>query len=457
MTPKKLQSEFTELCRRLTYLGDPLGTEEGQEKKAVTYTLLYRTVKIQLVYRPRETVLTPPSTLYCRVYPDKNCPLYLHLPQLLPLLDVEDYRACYFPYIETAQRMEDCLKALEDILSPLVPVLEKMGANGDDRGLLERWIRSCVKEGEPEKLLRRDSDEQRMFLTMLRMEEDFHIGRYTRSTAWCCYLDGQRSRALALYGKQKELTDYERGLCRFLETPEGEAFVPISEECFAWRELRAVSSGKSDFGTLVKCALVMYLVCAAAGCLMMGVVQIISAWGTVCWFGPPWWTGLIIGGIPPIFGGIALRRKLIPLVSGKMARKKLEFEDIANASPFATRLAAVVLAVAVVAALFGGVMMAGDTIRFYDERGQYSVGTFQMEEFSQQDVVAVYHIDARHNVYGDRIQRASYVIALKDGTLVDLDGYATVKQTQRQLLPLLREWGVPLIDADSDKDLQKNM
>lgn len=449
MKPKKLQSEFIRLCRTSVRLGDPLGTEEGQEKKASTYALLYRTAKIQLVYRPRATMSFSPSTLYCRVYPDKNSPLYLHLPQLLPLLEIEDYRACYFSYIENTERMAHCLNALTEVLEPLIAVLENLGTAGGDQVLLEKWIRSTgMKDVEPEKILRRGSDEQRIFLMVLGMEENFHITRYTQTETWYCYLSGQTEKALALYGKQKELTEYEQGLCRFLNTPEGKTFVPMPEACFAQRDRKAVSSGKDDFGTLAKCVLVMYLICAAAGCLLMGVFQIVSSWGTVCWLGAPWWTGFIIGGIPATFGGLALRRKLIPLVSGEKTQKKLEFDDIDNASPFASRLAMVLFIASIIAALWGGALMAGDMIRLYEDHGQYSTGTFEYRE-----VAAVYHIDARHNVYGDRIDRASYVIVLKDGTRIDLDGYASEQQTERKVLPLFEKMDIAVIRVDSDKDL----
>ena len=454
MKPDKLKAEFLRLCRRELRLGDPLGTEEGQEKKAVTFALLYPTAKLELVYRFGTVAASVTSTLYCRVYPDKNSPLYLHLPQILPLLEVEDYRACYFPFIENSQRMAECLAALTKILEPLLPKLEKLGRDGGDRALLTRWIKSVVSpDTDPERVLRRDSDEYRAFLWLMAVQEEGWICRYTQFGPWQRYVFGEPEKALSQYRKKKDLTEYELGLCAFLEKPEGKAFRPMPPECFAQKDMKEVSAGKDDFGTIVKCVLVVYALCAVAGCLVMGLVQLISAWGTVCWFGAPWWSGFILGGLPAVFGGIALRRRIIPLVCGKKAKQKLEFDDITNATPFAEKLAAVTFALSLCATVFFGAMMSGDVIRLYESHGQYTPETFCFQEFEYSEIVAVYHIDARHNMDGDRIDRASYVIVLEDGTVIDLDGYATVKQTEKKVLPLLERYEIDIIELDSDRDL----
>ena len=72
MRREKLKAEFLRLCKTKLELGMPLGTEVGQEKKVTTFSLLYRTAKVQLVYRPGTVAVSVVSTLYCRVYPDKK-------------------------------------------------------------------------------------------------------------------------------------------------------------------------------------------------------------------------------------------------------------------------------------------------------------------------------------------------------------------------------------------------
>ena len=454
MRQEKLKAEFLRLCKSKLELGAPLGTEAGREKKVITFSLLYRTAKVQLVYRPGTVAATLVSTLYCRVYPDKNSPLYLHLPQLLPLLGVEDYRACYFPYIESAARMESCICALGAILNPLIPVLEELGASGGDRAVLETWIRGTkLVDGAPEDVLRQNSDQQKLFLWLLNSQEDSWIIRYTEFGPWRRYLFGEPGKALGQYRKKKDLTDYELGLCAFLETKEGKKFLPMPPECFAQKDLVELSAGKDDIGTIAKCSLVVYAVCAPVACLIMGLIQLISSWGTVCWFGAPWWSGLVFAALPPIVGGIALRRQIIPLISGEKARRKLEFDDITNDTPFLRWLAAVVFALFVGAAIFFGIMSSCDTMRLYETYGQYTPDMFIFEEFQYSQITDIYYVEVQHNEDGDQIDRPYYVIALEDGTLIDLDGYASVRETEEKVLPLLEPYGVKITHLSSDYDL----
>ena len=50
-------------------------------------------------------------------------------------------------------------------------------------------------------------------------------------------------------------------------------------------------------------------------------------------------------------------------------------------------------------------------------------------------------MDARYNVYGDRIDRPSYVFILKDGTIFDFDMVNTAEETEKDVLPLYNRFG----------------
>ena len=76
-------------------------------------------------------------------------------------------------------------------------------------------------------------------------------------------------------------------------------------------------------------------------------------------------------------------------------------------------------------------------------------------ECDYDDIENIYYIQSRYNEYGDRIERASYVLDLNNGKLLDLDGYTTTKETEKELLPYLKSKGFEIIKLDSDKDLPK--
>lgn len=452
MKTKALQMEFLRLCGDYAACAQPLGTLQETEKKLCTFSFVFRNVKLQLVYRPRAVFGTPVSTLYCRVFPDKNSPVWLHLPQLLPLLGISDYRACYFPYIETAKRMEVCFRALTSFFEVLYPRLEALAADGADRTLLLRHLtESGLSQTDAEQVLRFGTPEQQGYLVYQNKNDTTFVARFTEWSPWKCYLLGQQDKAQRLYAKQK-LLPYEYGLLDFLQTAQGQSFVPMQPECFAVRDMQAVTSGTEDGLTLFKGMLLLYPLCAAAGCALMGLLQMISSWGTLCWFGPEWYMGLLLGALPALFGGIALRRQLMPIMNRKNAAAQLEFDDILNGGAVNRFTMGTFYAFTAVTMIFA-LLMAGQTVRLYEDHGDLDQTVFSREVFSYEQIDRVYHIEARYNDYGERIERDSYVIALKDGRLIDLDGYTTPEETREQALPIFQKWGIGVTELDSDRDL----
>ena len=454
MKPKNLRNAFLRLCQEYAKQPQVLGTEIEQNKKSCAFNLFYRNVKLQLVYHSGSSVSIAPSVLYCRVFPDKNCPLYLHIPQLLPLLEIEDYRACYFPYIESHSRMEACFAALTEFWEKLYPILETLASAGKDRDLLEKHLLSFEIDGlNPEEVLSAGSEQQNMFLYIQRKQDPAFVVRFTKWSPWEKYLDGKLKKAASAYKKQKDLLIYEQGLCAFLETPAAKSFVPIKPECYAAKDLRAVTKGQDDGLSLFIGMLVLYPVCAALGCLLMGLNQIISAYGTLCWLGAPWYEGFMLGGLPAIFGGIALRRQLMPIWNRKTSRQQLEFDDIINSSSAVEKFAMGAFVVATALTLFFGVMMANGSVRLYDTYGDLDDGLFGREKFYYEQIDAIYHIQARYNDYGDRIEYGSYVIAMEDGRLIDLYGNTDEETSRKEALPIFEKMGIAVIELDSDRDL----
>lgn len=453
MRPKQLQKRFFALCGDYAKATRALGFESSAGKKLCTADFFYRTAKLQLVYRPKEAVGIPPSTLYCRVYPDKNTPIWLHLPQLLPLLEIRDYRAVYFPYIETAQRMDACFKTLTEFLTQLLPVLETLGSTGEDQALLKTWISKEASWTSPEEILRKGSFQQKNFFSALDAYESLLLIRHTHFDPWYRYLLGDPKAALKQYRSRKDLSDYERGLCEFLASPEAEGFVPISGDCFALKDKNSVTRGKDDSLTMGLCALALYGVFAPVLCLVMGLIQIIGAWGAACWFGAPWYFGALLAALPAMFGGIALRRRLIPLLFRKTAARQLEFDDIISDTPLVRYLSRGMLAVTTAAVLILIPVVSGSSVQLFETHGTIHHSLFEHQHFSYDEVEVIYHIHSRYNDFGERVELDSYVIATSDGNLTDLYGFASGKETREKALPIFLEAGIRVVELDSDREL----
>lgn len=453
MKPQLLQEQFLELCAGFAKQSGAFGWQSAAGKKLITADFLYRTVKLQLVYRPREGVGIPPSTLYCRVYPDKNIPVYMHLPQILPLLDVRDFRAAYFPYIESAKRMEACFEALTAFLLQLLPALENLGNSGENLTMLTDWIAREAPNADPEEILEEGSDLQKKYLAYLDALETLCVIQYTHSKPWQQYLLGNREAALKLFRSQKNPSAYEIHLAAFLASPESDGFQPISDACFALRDKERVSHGHDDILTMGLCALVLFAGFAAVLCLVMGVLQVISAWGTCCWFGAPWYFGALLAGLPAMFGGIALRRKLIPRLFPKTAAQQLEFDDIISDTPLVRKLSKTVFALTAAAAILLIPVVSGSCVQLYEDHAVIHHSLFDRQSFTYEEVDAIYHIQSRYNDFGERIEFDSYVIATADGRLTDLYGFTSAEETQEKALPIFQAAGIEVIELDSDREL----
>lgn len=453
MENKALQECFVSLCRRYAGERGALWSEEDREKNALVFTCLFPNIKMQLVYRTKGSAGVPVSTLYARVYPDKNCPVYLHLPRLLPLIEVEDYRACYFPYLETETRMEACFRELTCFLNTLLPILEEICAKGGDVQLLRRFLLELsLPEGEVEEILKAGTWQQKNYVWFQESREDAHISRFTAWNPCQAFLTEEPKKALRLYQKQKVLFPYEQGLCAFLKTPEGRDFSPMPRECNALLDMKQSSCGREDVLTPVKTALVLYLGFSLIFCCFLGAVQFLCARGTLCWFGVQWYYGFLLAGLPAIFGGIALRRNFMPLLNRKHYRTQLAFDKLVNPR-WVTTFAMGVFALVIVISLLIGVEVTGCQLRMYPDHWVRAESWFSRQTYRYEDVEAIYYIHARYNDYGDRIERPSYILALQDGTIIDLDGITSTEETEEKILHLFQSRGLKITELDSDQEL----
>lgn len=94
-------------------------------------------------------------------------------------------------------------------------------------------------------------------------------------------------------------------------------------------------------------------------------------------------------------------------------------------------------------------------MRVYEDRFDYvKHGSLtEREEYRFEDIEKVYRVSARYNIYGDRIERASYVAVMKDGRHFDFDGSSDMERTEKELLPMLKALGIPIGEVDSERDI----
>lgn len=439
-----LEQKFLELCRSLPAREDVLYTEEARDKHMTRFSLYFRVCRVELVYSRKWETVAPPSVLYCRVYLSKNDPIYLHLPELMAYLGAQDYRACYFPYIESPERLEACFRALMCIVEDYIPQAERLGTTGQDRVILERWADEGFFE-DPKGEEPQQGEIDRDTMAFVRVfQESVLVARHTNLDAYEAFLKGDREKALQKYEKlaKNGLSLYEKGLCDFLRSEESRDFRPMSAECFAAPAYKKATGQKAD----LKGMALLYAGFAVLFCGLLAVLNAVYARGTVYYLGVPWWTGLIWAGLPAIFGYFVFQRRIQKLLGGSV-----DFLDALKPHPWINRLAAVIFAAATVGSAVLCIWLSGNSMRFYADRGIYCTEEDSAREFAYSEVQDIYFIRSRYNDYGNRVDRSSYVIVLADGTRIDLDA-STSLEKQRQIVEELFP-ALEIRELDSDREL----
>ena len=123
----KLMEKLALECAQCTQaLGEELGAMdylESANKKTVSFFLELRLSCVEIVLTKKNSVMCPVGTLFARVYPRKNRPLFLHLHELM---DENDFRCCYFPFNHSSERLHLSFSVLADLLRELFPRVEAM-------------------------------------------------------------------------------------------------------------------------------------------------------------------------------------------------------------------------------------------------------------------------------------------------------------------------------------------
>lgn len=449
MKIQQLKKEFLALCMELKTRPDVLYTEVKENKKNCVFTMYFHAIRVDLVYCWKWESLAPPSILFSRFYLDKNVDLFLHLPELMVNLEAEDYRACYFPYIENTQRMEACFRALVQLVDDYIPAAEHIVQSGKADVLMKAWFESEFfnDQKEPDTSLQYDNiDQQDRMIALNYTFEFLMVNRHTEFPAYEAFQLGQWEKSLKLYRKQEKngLSSYERGLIRFMEAPENHGFLSMPAECFSMPGYKKATRGVTNLlGIAATWGVFSILFCA-----IIAIYNAIRGSGTVYYFGAPAWFGISLGLLPALFGFGAFQTKILSWLGRK---KELDIATMLDAHPVMNKLLMLLFAVSVAASMLFGFYILNMGDRFYEDHAICYRDEDAALHFDYDQIEDIYYIKARYNVYGDLVKRGSYVIALKDGTCIDLDGSADEKNQKEMVQALFGDFTV--IEVETDRNL----
>ena len=440
---------------------DALDTYVAEAKKAVIFAVETRLSTIEFVYTTKTLGLCPKSTLFVRLYPLKNRPLYLHLYEVMR---EDDFRCAYFPMIESGQRMETCFAALSAMVEEYLPAIEALALDdvAYENTLAEkrRAVLRCVNMIEEQ--VPTDPELVVNFWNTWEAYYEIYVSlaSFTNNNCYTAFLQGNLAKAKKLYTKRLlkgNLLPYEERLLAFLDTPEAASFQPMPAEGDTLMRAMAYANGKEEGKLLLVTALFCYLAVLAAEWLIAGVTYFVLGRGAAYY--PLDWVFLFI--LPlgsAAFGCVAFRRLFIPLVFRGDAEKMANIDRLANGKVvggFATLLTTLIT----VAVLFFGFVFVAAAPRFYTDRVVRDEGTnfplLHPVTYAYEDIEQVYYIEGRINVYDELVERGSYVLVFADGTAIDLDGSLTEQQAEKHVLPLLEPYIDEVITYPTDVELAK--
>ena len=451
MRIEELKQEFMALCRPLADRPDVLHTEFEEGKRACIFTMLLRNTKIQLVYCWKWENIAPPSVLYCRVYLNKNVPLYLHLPELICALGTQDFRACYYPCIENARRMDACFRALMAVVDDYIPQAEALAVSGQDNEIMERrfevdfWGKPLGQDDQSWHYY--DPDARSIMETMDHLSECIMVDRFTDNAAYRAFLTGDWEKSLEKYKKLEKggLSKYENDLCDFMSRPENRTFHAMPPECLAILDYRKIASGSlRDLGYMLLTAIPFGLFFCAIIALANGIL----ARGTIFFWGPPPLCGLIPALACGVLGYTLFQKPILRLMK---QYKQLDFAEMLDHHPKITKLAKVMFALILAGSMIFTISLPLTAVRFYEDHALLSEeGLWDLRvEYGQ--ISEIYYIQGRYNDYSDLIHRPSYVLLLQDGTAIDLDCTANVKKQKELIGTTFNDF--TLIEVESDRNL----
>lgn len=441
--------EFISLCQSYAKKRSNILCEDIEDtKKICIYNIEFYNYVLQFRYIKKPSTFVKASSLYCTLKLRKNSIVHFHLTDIIPFLEHKTFNSCYFWNIETPERLKNCFESLESTVENVIAQIGFLTENHNVllSSLFQNYtIAFNLKPNQIdfEKIDEPKDFAHRYFLSLQDIRDQFIFSRYSKFKPYVLLLQNKFDKALAKYEKLNEknkLFEYEKLLISHIRDSEIREFRAFTPSCD--------TTAADTLFTPLSCAkafLMCFVISAICFCGFERLYTLIVSKDALAFLSAPWYCILACAALCSIFGAIVF--------SMYMPNKHLNKEERRNFSNILISKGEKIFGFAafgasVTASIVFALMMTLSNVRFYNDNIKFPDGSYN---YSQID--SVYHIDARHNPYGDRIERESYVILFDDKETLDLDGYTSVEYTETEVLPLLQSKGFNVKFVDSDKDI----
>lgn len=276
---------------------DALSFEVNSYRKSTVASVYLRMIRLDFVYWKKGDILRSSSTLFCRIYFQKNELFYFHLPEIMDQMDSSDFRCCYFPYIENDDRLDACFRALTALLHTYLPELTRIALDASTVDTLKERQFGEIKRlfSIKEKNLPKNPEQLESYkLSLLSLwESNILISHFTTERAYQSFLQGRYADAVVRYKKSldsKRLIQYEIRLFDFLQSIAPDAkYEAIPSSCFAIRDMQQYHQGGKDFRWYAASALICFCACSIVFGLLGVAGNALAANGSLYYAGMPWY------------------------------------------------------------------------------------------------------------------------------------------------------------------------
>lgn len=379
----------------------------------------------------------------------KNSVVHYHLTDIIPFLEKKNFKSCYFWNIETPERLTCCFRSLESSLDTVLSQIQPFLL--DDTVLENSLFESYktiynLKENDIDFTKINDETDfsNSYFLSLQKTRDEYVFSRYSAFAPYAMLLKNKVNKALGKYekfNKKGKLLEYEKALISHIVSSAQREFYAFDSDCdtSVCEELQSPLRGIKEF-------MLCFIVFSIFFCALLYIGNWILSINTVVLLAAPWYLGCLCAGLCSVFGAISFF-VCKPTSSHLSKEENRNFSKILFSKGI-KKLAFVLFILSIAASLFFAIMILLSNVRFYEDCIR-----FDNRSYSYAQIDSVYHIDARYNEYGDKIERASYVILFNDKTSLDLDGFTSVEFTEKEVIPLLKHKGFNVKFADSEKNL----
>lgn len=441
MLTKELIQHLHNLIEVFSNEAGALAVDFTENKKRAVWSIKYNIIKLEFALTKKEKIVCPMHTLFCRVYLGKNENYFYHLPELMQYLEPDNFQCYYYPYIDSKERLEACFAMLGGFLRKHYNKINEFAKN------IETSER--IKAEKLEDMLRlylSEVPEPDLEEGMLEVYEEYVLLiRYTGDAAYRQLLCGNYEEAMKMYGqmeKKGSFTGYEKRLYEFLKS-QNSPYELLPKECNSVKRVKEWDKPSKEGLSILLTALAYELVLGVIFALIVAIINAVLSKDTVYYAGESWGYGFLMAGLPAVFGGIAHRNLIRRFLQKDMFEEGQKLEAMINpgwVEPF-TRI---VFGVVFVGSFALNILIVFMSTSFYTTHMSFDASDALLRreqvtcEYS--NLQNVYYSDGVYNDFGDFIDRPSYLLEFEGGIVWDSDGYMSVEDVERHVLPILNDY-----------------